>query len=109
MCVADLNRSFSPEGTPALFDDAAPSDGEVIPMNQSAGAYWEERALELIVSRDTIITRNYSSRFGEIDLIASDSGRPTVTNLTPQTSPLRLSYGVGISGEAIKSIYGVKL
>ena len=81
MCVADLNRSFSPEGTPALYDDAAPSDGEVIPMNQSAGAYWEERALELIVSRDTIITRNYSSRFGEIDLIASDSGRPTVIEL----------------------------
>jgi hypothetical protein len=81
MCVADLNRSFSPEGAPALFDDATPSDGGVIPMNQSAGAYWEERALELIVSRYTIITRNYSSRFGKIDLIASDNDRPAVMEL----------------------------
>ena len=82
MCVADLNRSFSPEGAPAPFEDATTSDEAVIPMNQSVGAYWEQRALELIVSRETfVIMRNYSSRFDEIDLIASDSDRPAVIEL----------------------------
>ena len=76
MCVVDLNQSFSPEGRPAPFDYATTSDRCVIPTNQSAGAYWEERASQLIVSRGvTVIARNYISRFGEIDLIALDSER----------------------------------
>jgi putative endonuclease len=49
---------------------------EVMPMIHSSGAYWEERARELIVSRGaTVIARNYTSRFGEIDLIALDRER----------------------------------
>ena len=45
-------------------------------MTYSSGAYWEQRARQLIVSRGaTVIARNYTSRFGEIDLIALDSDR----------------------------------
>jgi putative endonuclease len=45
-------------------------------MTHSSGAYWEERASKLIVSRGgTVIARNYTSRFGEIDLIALDESR----------------------------------
>ena len=43
-------------------------------MTQSSGTYWEERANQLIVSRGaTVIAREYTSRFGEIDLIVEDS------------------------------------
>ena len=42
-------------------------------MTHSSGAYWEERASQLIASRGAaVIARNYTSRFGEIDLIALD-------------------------------------
>ena len=42
-------------------------------MTYSSGAYWEERARKLIESRGaTVIARNYTCRFGEIDLIALD-------------------------------------
>ena len=45
-------------------------------MTYSSGAYWEERACQLIESRGaTVIARNYTCRFGEIDLIALDSDR----------------------------------
>ena len=45
-------------------------------MTCLSGAYWEQRARQLIVSRGaTVIARNYTSRFGEIDLIALDSDR----------------------------------
>ena len=45
-------------------------------MTHSSGAYWEERASELMVARGaTLIARNYTSRFGEIDLIALDESR----------------------------------
>ena len=45
-------------------------------MTYSSGAYWEERARQLIESRGaTVIARNYTCRFGEIDLIALDSDR----------------------------------
>ena len=45
-------------------------------MTHSSGAYWEERACQLVVSRGgTIIARNYSCRLGEIDLIALDNER----------------------------------
>ena len=45
-------------------------------MTHSSGAYWEQRARHLIVSRGaTVIARNYNSRFGEIDLIVLDSDR----------------------------------
>lgn len=45
-------------------------------MTYSSGAYWEQRARQLIVSRGaTVIARNYTSRFGEIDLIVLDSDR----------------------------------
>jgi putative endonuclease len=45
-------------------------------MTYSSGAYWEERACQLIESRGaTVIARNYTSRFGEIDLIALDTDR----------------------------------
>ncbi|NCG06922.1 MAG: YraN family protein [Gammaproteobacteria bacterium] len=46
-----------------------------IEITQSTGAYWEQRAHDLIVSRGaTVIARNYTSRRGEIDLIALDRG-----------------------------------
>ena len=42
-------------------------------MTYSSGAYWEERARQLVESRGaTVIARNYTCRFGEIDLIALD-------------------------------------
>ena len=42
-------------------------------MTYSSWAYWEERARQLIESRGaTVIARNYTCRFGEIDLIALD-------------------------------------
>ena len=45
-------------------------------MTHSSGAYWEERARQLVVSKGgTIIARNFSFRLGEIDLIALDSER----------------------------------
>jgi len=45
-------------------------------MTHSSGAYWEERASQLIASNGaTVIARNYTSRFGEIDLIALDNER----------------------------------
>ena len=45
-------------------------------MTHSNGAYWEERASQLIVSTGaTIIALNYTSRFGEIDLIVLDNER----------------------------------
>ena len=45
-------------------------------MTHSSGAYWEERARQLVVSKGgTIIARNFSCRLGEIDLIALDSER----------------------------------
>ena len=45
-------------------------------MTYLSGAYWEQRARQLIVSRGaTVIARNYTSRFGEIDLIVLDSNR----------------------------------
>ena len=45
-------------------------------MTHSSGAYWEERASQLIASRGAaVIARNYTSRFGEIDLIALDNER----------------------------------
>ena len=45
-------------------------------MTYSSGAYWEQRARQLIVSRGaTVIARNYTSRLGEIDLITLDSDR----------------------------------
>lgn len=35
-------------------------------MTHSSGAYWEERARQLVVSRgETIIARNYSCRLGK--------------------------------------------
>ena len=47
-------------------------------MTYSSGAYWEERACQLIESRGaTLIARNYSCRFGEIDLVALDNDRLT--------------------------------
>ena len=45
-------------------------------MTHTSGAYWEERASQLIVSSGaTVIARNYTSRFGEIDLIALDGSK----------------------------------
>ena len=45
-------------------------------MTHSSATYWEERASQLIVSRGaTVIERNYTCRYGEIDLIALDSER----------------------------------
>ena len=45
-------------------------------MTYSSGAYWEQRARQLIVSRGaTVIARNYTSRLREIDLITLDSDR----------------------------------
>ena len=45
-------------------------------MTYSSGAYWEQRARQLIVSRGaTVIARNYTSRFGKIDLIVLDRDR----------------------------------
>ena len=45
-------------------------------MTYSSGAYWEQRARQLIVSRGaTVIARNYTSRFGKIDLIVLDGDR----------------------------------
>ena len=45
-------------------------------MTYSSGAYWERRARQLIVSRGaTVIARNYTSRFGKIDLIVLDRDR----------------------------------
>ena len=45
-------------------------------MTYSSGAYWEQRARQLIVSRGaTVIARNYTSRFGKIDLIVIDCDR----------------------------------
>ena len=45
-------------------------------MTYSSGAYWEQRARQLIVSRGaTVIARNYTSRFGKIDLIVLDRER----------------------------------
>ena len=45
-------------------------------MTYSSGAYWEHRARQLIVSRGaTVIARNYTSRFGKIDLIVLDRDR----------------------------------
>ena len=42
-------------------------------MTYSSWAYWEERARQLIESRGAkVIARNYTCRFGEIDLIALD-------------------------------------
>ena len=47
-------------------------------MTYSSGAYWEERARQLIESEGaTVIARNYTCRFGEIDLIALDRDRLT--------------------------------
>ena len=44
-------------------------------MTYSSGAYWEQRARQLIVSRGaTVVARDYTSRFGKIDLIVGDSG-----------------------------------
>jgi Holliday junction resolvase-like predicted endonuclease len=45
-------------------------------MTYSSGAYSEQRARQLIVlRRATVIARNYTSRFGEIDLIVLYSDR----------------------------------
>ena len=45
-------------------------------MTYLSGAYWEQRARQLIVSRGaTVIARNYTSRFGKIDLIVLDRDR----------------------------------
>ena len=45
-------------------------------MTYSSGAYSEQRARQLIVSRGaTVIARNYTSRFGKIDLIVIDCDR----------------------------------
>ena len=45
-------------------------------MTHINGAYWEERASQLIVSTGaTIIALNYTSRFGETDLIVLDNER----------------------------------
>ena len=45
-------------------------------MTHSSGNYWEERAGQLVVSMGaTVIARNYTSRFGEIDLIVLDCER----------------------------------
>ena len=45
-------------------------------MTHSSGAFWEERACKLIESRGaTVIARNYTCRFGEIDVVALDSDR----------------------------------
>ena len=45
-------------------------------MTYSSGAYWEQHARQLIVSRGaTVIARNYTSRLGEIDLITLDGDR----------------------------------
>ena len=45
-------------------------------MTYSSGAYSEQRARQLIALRGaTVIARNYTSRFGEIDLIVLDSDR----------------------------------
>ena len=45
-------------------------------MTHSNGAYWEKRASQLIVSAGaTVIALNYTSRFGEIDLIVLDNER----------------------------------
>lgn len=45
-------------------------------MTHSSGAYWEERARQLVVSRaEAIIACNYSCRLGEIGLISLDSER----------------------------------
>ena len=42
-------------------------------MTHSNWAYWEEHASRLIVATvATVIARNYTSRFGEIDLIVLD-------------------------------------
>ena len=45
-------------------------------MTYSSGAYSEQRARQLIVLRGaTVIARNYTSRFGKIDLIVVDRDR----------------------------------
>ena len=45
-------------------------------MTYSSGAFGEERARQLIESRGaTVVARNYTCRFGKIDLIALDSNR----------------------------------
>ena len=45
-------------------------------MTYSSGAYWEERARQQIESRGaTVIARNYTCRFEEIDVVALDSDR----------------------------------
>ena len=60
-------------------------------MTYSSGAYWEERACQLIESRGaTVIARNYTCRFGEIDLVALDSDRLTFIEVL---SPSRSDFG----------------
>ena len=45
-------------------------------MTHTSGVYWEERASQLIVSSGaTVIARNYTSRFGEIDLVVLDGDK----------------------------------
>ena len=73
-------------------------------MTYSSGAYWEERARQLIESRGaTVIARNYTCRFGEIDLIALDSDRLAFIEVRYR-SRLRLSPSVGVSHQAAEGI-----
>ena len=48
-------------------------------MTHSNGANWEERANKLILAMgETVIARNHTSRFREIDLIVLDNERRTL-------------------------------
>ena len=76
-------------------------------MTHSSGAYWEERARQLVVSKGgTIIARNFSCRLGEIDLIALDSERLAFIEVRYVAAPILAQPWRGVSGQAAEGIHG---
>ena len=68
-------------------------------MTRSVGAFWEQRAYDLIVSKGAkVIARNFLSRFGEIDLVALDRDRLAFVEVRYRSKP---HYGSSLASVSL--------